>query len=100
MSLTTLLNKKNCTIQELSLAGNKMNCQGIKALAKFLPINKSLLRLDLGKNEFLDEDFEEFAKNVRENQTLRELDISRNKYISDEGSLITLIESMANNQSI
>lgn len=56
--------------------------------------------LDIGKNEFNDHSFNEFASALRHNQTLQLLDISRNKDLSDEGSLVTLVQSIAFNRSI
>lgn len=56
--------------------------------------------LDLGKNEFTDQGFEIFAQKIEKNKSLTTLDISRNKDINDEGSLVTLIQSIANNKHI
>lgn len=56
--------------------------------------------LDIGKNDFNDHSFNSFAAQLRFNQTLKLLDISKNKEIHDEGSLVTLVQSIAHNQSI
>lgn len=56
--------------------------------------------LDIGKNEFSDLGFNEFAASLVDNQTLQLLDISRNKELMDEGSLVTLVQSLAYNKSI
>ena len=56
--------------------------------------------LDIGKNEFSDLGFNEFAASLVDNQTLQLLDISRNKELMDEGSLVTLVQSLAFNKSI
>jgi hypothetical protein len=56
--------------------------------------------LDIGKNEFSDFAFNSFAALLHKNNTLLLLDISKNKDLSDEGSLVTLVQSIAFNRSI
>ena len=98
--LVALLNSPSCKLVELSLNGNRINSDGILQLSKILPVNTSLKMLDIGKNEFSDLAFNEFATLIRENNTLQLLDISRNKELLDEGSLVTLVQSLAINKSI
>lgn len=98
--LSEWLNEPECPIQELALSGNKINNEGIKILSETLGTNKSLKMLDLSKNEFNDHGFNSFALEVCNNHTLLFLDISRNKDLSDEGSLVSLAQSIAFNKSI
>ena len=56
--------------------------------------------LDIGKNEFSDFAFNNFALNFVHNNTIKMLDLSKNKDLSDEGSLITLVQSIAFNSSL
>lgn len=100
VKLVEYLVKPKCTLLELSLQGNKINNEGMEILAGFLAKNKSLKMLDLGKNEFSDHGFEPFAAEIAKNTCLTLLDISRNKEINDEGSLVTLVQSIAFNKSI
>ena len=98
--LAEMLVQPDCPIQELSLSTNKINNEGIKILADILPLNTSLKMLDLSKNEFNDHGFNTFAMEIGNNHNLLFLDISRNKDLSDEGSLVTLAQSIAFNKSI
>jgi Ran GTPase-activating protein (RanGAP) involved in mRNA processing and transport len=99
-NLVAFLNQQTCQVQELSLNGNKINSEGINIFAGIVAVNKSLTMLDIGKNEFSDFAFNNFASQMGKNQTLRLLDLSRNKDLSDEGSLVTLVQSIAFNRAL
>ena len=62
--------------------------------------NRTLLFLDVSRNAFNDQGFDVFAAGLEKNRGLEFLDVSKNKDISDEGSLITLAESLSKNRSL
>jgi Ran GTPase-activating protein (RanGAP) involved in mRNA processing and transport len=85
-------------LTELSLSANKIVNEGISCLAGFLDKNSTLKYLDISKNSFSDIGFDVFAAKVWMNKGITYLDISKCKEISDEGSLISLAESIAKNR--
>ena len=90
----------NTTLQELNLSGNRINNEGIAYLSQMLLTNRSLQFLDISRNQFNDQGFDVFAAGLEKNMGLEYLDVSKNKDISDEGSLITLAESLSKNRSL
>jgi hypothetical protein len=74
--------------------------EGISGLAGFLEKNSSLKFLDLSKNNFSDLGFDNFAAKFELNNGIKYLDISKCKELSDEGSLVTLAQSIANNRCL
>ena len=89
--------KDNEILHEVSFAQNVISNDGLTNLAQMLPYNKTLNHLDLSRNQFNDSGFEEFAKLMAENMGLEFLDIAKNKDVTDEGSLITLADSLSVN---
>lgn len=90
----------DCALVELSLMGNKINNDGIKFLAEFVKINKSLKMLDLGRNMFGDAGFLPFAQEMGAHSLITYLDISKNKDLDDEGSLVILAQQIAFNKCL
>lgn len=72
--------------------GNKINNEGIKTLAEFVKVNKSLKMFDISRNLFNDVGFKTFAAQLGVGCVLQYLDISKNRYLSDEGSLVILAQ--------
>ena len=90
----------NKTMLEVALGGNAISNEGVATLAQFLPHNNTLRHLDLSRNSFNDAGFNIFAKALGENRGLAFLDIAKNKDITDEGSLVTLCESLGKNEKL
>jgi hypothetical protein len=56
--------------------------------------------LDLTKNAFSDGGFEAFAVQLQRSMGITHLDISKNRELNDEGSLISLFQSIAKNRNL
>ena len=56
--------------------------------------------MDISKNSFNDSGFSKFARAISFNKGITFLDISKNKDITDEGSLVTLVESLVYNETL
>ncbi|XP_039205823.1 NLR family CARD domain-containing protein 3 isoform X2 [Crotalus tigris] len=76
--LGSVLSRKDCQIQKLSLAENQIGTKGAKALAKSLMVNRSLLALDLQSNLIKDKGAAGLAEVLVSNQTLMTLHLQKN----------------------
>ena len=90
----------NKTLLEAALGGNAISNEGVATLAQFLPHNDTLRHLDLSRNSFSDAGFNVFARALGENRGLAFLDIAKNKDVTDDGSLVTLCDSLAKNEKL
>ena len=90
----------NETLIEVSFSQNVISNDGVTNLARMLPYNATLNHLDLSRNLFNDSGFEDFARLMAENTGLKFLDIAKNKDVTDEGSLITLVDSLSVNERL
>ena len=90
----------NKTLLEAALGGNAISNDGVATLAGFLPHNDTLRHLDLSRNSFSDAGFAVFARALGENRGLAFLDIAKNKDVTDDGSLVTLCDSLTKNEKL
>ena len=92
--------KTNTVLKELAFGGNIISNDGLATMASFLEHNSTLNHIDLSRNSFNDTGFEVFAEGLAKNDGIEFLDIAKNKEISDEGSLLTLSDSLTINKKL
>ncbi|GKY96934.1 hypothetical protein MPSEU_000652400 [Mayamaea pseudoterrestris] len=80
------LQQSTSTLVKLQLSGNDIQCDGCKAMAHMLRLNKTLEVLDLSMNDILNDGAAAIARALTRNKTLRSINLRRND-ISDQGAL-------------
>ncbi|KAM4820224.1 NLR family CARD domain-containing protein 3 [Thomomys bottae] len=96
--LGSVLSRKDCRIQKVSLAENQLGNQGAKALARSLLVNRSLTAVDLRGNTIGPQGAKALADALRINRTLASLSLQSNR-IRDDGAKC-MAEALASNQTL
>ncbi|XP_043945257.1 NLR family CARD domain-containing protein 3 [Protopterus annectens] len=84
--LGSLLSAKDCEIQKISLADNKIGNKGAKAVARSLLVNRSLRLLDMRNNCIGPKGAKALSDALKINQGLVSLNLQNNK-IGEEGAV-------------
>ena len=77
--------KANRTLIELDMSRNNITDKGASAIAKAIQVNTTLQRLNISHNKLSDDSAIAFSECLKTNTTLIELDMSRNN-ITDKGA--------------
>nr|XP_023416616.1 NLR family CARD domain-containing protein 3 isoform X3 [Cavia porcellus] len=96
--LSSVLSRKDCRIQKISLAENQISNKGAKALARSLLVNRSLTTLDLRSNSIGPQGAKALADALKINRTLTSLSLQSNA-IKDDGAR-SVAEALAVNQML
>lgn len=96
--LGSVLSRKDCHIQRISLAENQISNKGAKALARSLLVNRSLTSLDLRSNAIGPQGAKALADALKINRTLASLSLQSN-VIRDDGAK-SMAEALATNQTL
>ncbi|KAM9305471.1 NLR family CARD domain-containing protein 3 [Gastrophryne carolinensis] len=96
--LATILRAKDCAIQKISLAENRLGNRGVKLLAKALMVNHTTSLLDLHGNIIGPSGARALAEALRSNQVLLNLNLQNNQ-IKSEGAQY-LADSLLLNQTL
>ncbi|KAK2495705.1 hypothetical protein MC885_009868 [Smutsia gigantea] len=96
--LGSMLSGKDCRIQRISLAENKISNKGAKALARSLLVNRSLTALDLRSNSIGPQGAKALADALKMNRTLASLSLQSNN-IRDDGAK-SVAEALAANRTL
>ncbi|KAM8960396.1 NLR family CARD domain-containing protein 3 [Pelodytes ibericus] len=83
--LASILHNKDCAIQRLSLAENRLTNRGVKVLGRALMVNRTLVSLDLHGNSIGSNGVKSLAEALRNNQVLHSLNLQNNQ-IKSEGT--------------
>jgi Ran GTPase-activating protein (RanGAP) involved in mRNA processing and transport len=85
-ALAKYLTGKYCELRSLILASNRTGHYGAKAIARALSRNRSLVHLDMTRNEIDDSGLKMIAEALEANETLLSLKLYYNHF--DQGSLV------------
>ncbi|XP_062954925.1 NLR family CARD domain-containing protein 3 [Cynocephalus volans] len=96
--LGSVLSRKDCRIQKLSLAENQISNKGAKALARSLLVNRSLTTLDLHANSIGPQGAKALADALKINRTLTSLSLQSNT-IRDHGAK-SMAEALTSNRTL
>ncbi|XP_066496807.1 NLR family CARD domain-containing protein 3 [Tiliqua scincoides] len=96
--LGSVLSGKDCQIQKISLAENKIGNKGAKALARSLMVNRSLMSLDLRSNSIGPQGAKALADSLKINQYLLSLNL-QNNMVKEDGTKF-LAEALLNNHTL
>ncbi|XP_017952746.1 NLR family CARD domain-containing protein 3 [Xenopus tropicalis] len=93
--LASILRAKDCAIQRISLAENRLSNRGVKALGRALMVNRTLAVLDLHSNNIGPSGAMALAEVLRSNQVLLSLNLQNNQ-IKSEGAQFLAQSLLAN----
>ncbi|XP_012587131.1 PREDICTED: protein NLRC3 [Condylura cristata] len=96
--LGSVLSRKDCRIQRISLAENQISSKGAKALARSLLVNRSLAALDLRSNSIGPPGAKALADALKNNRTLTSLSLQKNS-IGPVGTQ-RMADALRQNQSL
>ena len=82
-SIAKYLKSENCTLESLHLGANEWGNYGAKAIAQALPINKSLIHLDMSHNQIEDFGLMQLAQALAENSVILSIKFFGNHFGQD-----------------
>lgn len=92
--IDALISNTSLQLYLLNISENDYDLEGLKKLAQFLKINRSLRKIDLSFNSITNEGAMYLADALRYNPTIHELDLSDNYQLSPD--LVNVINEMLN----